>query len=437
MSYCDYINRKKVLCNKKIKNGNRCSVHKNRKQNNIHEEQTNIIDLPNNILNEIIMININNIKTIKSDKKIEENLRSIINLYSSCKTLYKLYTERDIWEIIWNNLYFINKFHEINISDNKLKVLLYVLKGCQKCNAPKIRKVYGGINKRVCEYCFEELTISDYYLKKYYNIINIPDFLKYYEQTRTYKTGRYSYDEYTNKYYLRTDIEDYVFQCKFNEYKQNKINELFNGLYFDYKLFTKENFMEQLLSFDYIFMNQKEIIDYYKSYYYRQKITITDKYIQDVINNMDLTLYDVKQTDEYKNYFHKDTHYIDFDLILKDKYKKLFISKFVNIYKSKIKLYDYSYEKNLEQLYYNKVLAKDNNNVLWVNKNNFINILKTEFDIYSCDNCNLRFQDINYLNNHNCKYIDKKFICDICNKCLKSENGVNHHKRDVHNIVIN
>lgn len=67
-----------------------------------------------------------------------------------------------------------------------------------------------------------------------------------------------------------------------------------------------------------------------------------------------------------------------------------------------------------------------------VNKNNFINIIKTKFDVYDCKNCKLKFQDIDVLNSHICEHLTN--ICNICNKKLKSEIGVKDHKRHVHKI---
>lgn len=142
---------------------------------------TSILDLPPDLIEVIIRQKFNNVldKVSKSKdiKKIKSYAQLLACLSSSCKYVNNLMNN---WETI-----FIMKFQDnINLNrdcgmalaeiNNGLQpsraLSLIVDTGCELCKAPRIRKVTWEFHNRYCEHCLKNVTVSDYCLKKLYNV---------------------------------------------------------------------------------------------------------------------------------------------------------------------------------------------------------------------------------------------------------------------------
>lgn len=424
MPYCDYITKKNVICNKKIKNGYRCAVHK---EKNEIIKRTNIIDLPEQILLNIIDKNIENIKTETNRLKVYDIIKSTIYLLSSCKTLYNLY-DLSYWDKIWNYYTILN---EVQIKDNnigsKLKTILHIERGCQNCKIPKIRKIYEGLNVRYCEKCLNTETIRDYILKDDFNIdirnYNLPYHTKYYYNP-SIRWGN-NYFEYN--LYLKRDIEEKVLFMKIDDYIKNKNYVLVEELNLNYDLVNKNEFIECIWN-EKCILKKDTIKNKYNEIYKKNKIDNLNKYIIEN-NTTSLSLENIKETEIYKNLHYNIRilnykKYIDFDKINNEYNEKLFIQNFKKFYEKYISCPNfYQYNINvLKDIFHKKILTKNED------------ILKEMTLLYKCNLCENIYDDRNKLNSHRIRHTDIK--CEICNKILKSCKGLVDHTKSKHGISL-
>ena len=136
--------------------------------------------LPDDIINIIID------KILHSpEKKIKKKSLSLINFSQLCKKTYLNMSEHNK---IWGS--------------SKTDFLLKKFSGCQRCKKPRIRKIYHSIRIRVCECCFEKITIRDYIIDELNLPVDVCKSLKFEEKSCwTRYRGEFSY-----KLYLRRDV---------------------------------------------------------------------------------------------------------------------------------------------------------------------------------------------------------------------------------------
>ncbi len=159
---CCYINKrgknKGNLCGKG--KNDYCCLHSNKV---IHLNK-----FPSLVIQHII----NSILNEKNNYR--DKLSKLLALYGSCKEFHDVI--KPYWKILYETLD-ISKDEESSMKNltylQRLRLLLET--GCQKCNKPRITKIYWPFPIRVCVDCIKSLTITNYELNKCYNINHYQD----------------------------------------------------------------------------------------------------------------------------------------------------------------------------------------------------------------------------------------------------------------------
>ena len=200
MAKCTYIFKKgkKVgqQCDAKVHLNNLCKTH-------AKTINTTSFDLlPCSIVSHIFKY-INNVKLFHVLEATNKTFKDIIH-------------QDDIYSKCWEQ---VSKDTPTNLSIKKC-LELYCNTGCQHCGKSRIRKVYVEYGVRYCTDCLYDHTISDYKLKKEYEIGSL-DILKNARQNTTEMYHR-KLGNYTATFYWTADVVELVrthFNCTLEEYR--------------------------------------------------------------------------------------------------------------------------------------------------------------------------------------------------------------------------
>ena len=143
-------------------------------------------------------------------------------LSKSCKEYHDLINEAT-WERLYNQLnpdinHVCDEFYTMSFK-KRLHLLLDV--GCQRCNVPKITKIYWPFPVRVCTNCFDKISIRDYVLKHEYKTEYASAF--YIDGFTWSRFHGYNNFRYYWKYLVEKDIGCTLIEKK-RHYDQNSLN---------------------------------------------------------------------------------------------------------------------------------------------------------------------------------------------------------------------
>lgn len=183
--------RKDEKCGRKIHGNLLCKLH--------YKEEKSLDILPCVILSKIFGYLTDNVKLLHVLEASSKRFRDIIrkDIYDKCV-----------------------KEHNLNLPVKKY-LELYTNIGCQHCGKARIRKVYTEYGVRYCTDCLYNHTISDYKLKKEYNI-DRPDLLKNVRQN-TVEMYHRKLGSYFATFYWTADVIKIIkdhFDCSLEEYSE-------------------------------------------------------------------------------------------------------------------------------------------------------------------------------------------------------------------------
>lgn len=226
-----------IKCNFIIKSGLRKNQICNKNNCKIHKQSNGLIQYLPIELQNLIISYVNNFHALQA-------------LSQSCKMFHNLlsseYPEhydklRDYYENILNKD--LHNYSTTTLSSYQL-LSLYLDTGCQRCGQLKIRKVYPEYGLRICNICFEELTIRCYELKPYGIPVTILQNLP--SVTVSAWSRRFGANSY--QCYLLSDILQKI-GCSLKEYEMFVFNETVNKFRREYPDIDETNF-ELKITFD-------------------------------------------------------------------------------------------------------------------------------------------------------------------------------------------
>lgn len=142
--------------------------------------------------------------------------KNMLNIYPTCKD-FKFIVDKQ-WELLYN-LMMHPQDKYMSMLSYKQRLHLLLESGCQRCGIPRIKKIHWPFPIRVCEECIKEVCISEYKLKKEYNIVYKSDlFIEV--NTWNQRTGNNKFKVYW-KYLVEKKIGHSLLDTFMNIYKHN------------------------------------------------------------------------------------------------------------------------------------------------------------------------------------------------------------------------
>jgi hypothetical protein len=171
----------------------------------------------------------------------KEAFKTLVNLSISCQEFDNIITP--FYKILYEKLK-IPKKQDIYMNDLSYKYRLYLIlyTGCQKCQTPRITKIYWPFPLRVCIDCLKSITISCNTLQHVYHIKN-------FTYTKYLKYNRHLPQSIDLRYYLIQDVKN-TLKCELieghlNDHKRDlasKLNLSYSELFTKCKRFVYEEY---------------------------------------------------------------------------------------------------------------------------------------------------------------------------------------------------